>query len=196
MQLVETKRSGDHLMPNHGKGGRPPKPLHLHLLQGTFREDRHGSKEEARTEVARAQLSTRAHRPPSWLSAEGQREWRRVERVMRAAGTLKEAGLGVLAAYCRIWVLVRQADRQLKRDGLTVKGAHGVPVKHPALTVLHQALAHLRAYSAELGITPASQARARAPQSGDPRSADWVPPELSGDDPPPKRAKDRKGRPI
>lgn len=31
-------------MPNHGAGGRRPKPPHLHVVDGTFRKDRHGDK--------------------------------------------------------------------------------------------------------------------------------------------------------
>ena len=77
-----------------------------------------------------------------------------------------------LTAYCVAWGHLRDAEAAVQRDGLTLVGHRGIGRKHPALTVINQATAQLRAWAGELGLTPSSRSRLDLPEPEDAGESD------------------------
>lgn len=68
-------------------------------------------------------------------------------------------------AYCLAVGSVRQCQGIVDVEGHTVSTPAG-PKRHPASIAKAQFLSEQRRWAAELGLTPASRARAPAPPSG------------------------------
>ncbi|MDH7795801.1 MULTISPECIES: phage terminase small subunit P27 family [unclassified Beijerinckia] len=96
--------------------------------------------------------------PPAWLSKEAKAEWRRVVPILIERRILTDADLAVMAGYCSAVGEIAQASKIIAVEGLTFEGKTG-PKRHPAVGVRNEALAHMRQYAAELGLTPVSRSR-------------------------------------
>lgn len=84
---------------------------------------------------------------PKHLSTEASKVWRSVMRDYQ----LEERHQATLLVACEALDRLRQAQAEIKRDGITVPGRFG-PRQHPALAVERDArIAYLRA-SRELGL--------------------------------------------
>lgn len=76
--------------------GRPPKPTALHVLEGTFREDRHAErKRELRTDGE--------PHMPDWMSGEAAECWMREVPRMIADGLVTAADESALIQMCEWW---------------------------------------------------------------------------------------------
>jgi P27 family predicted phage terminase small subunit len=105
---------------------------------------------------------------PSWLSKPAREEWRRSAAQLAERGTLTTGDLAVLEVFCSAKGRLVEASRLLARDGLTVRGANGGRVKHPAVGIASEASSLIRTLGQQLGLTPASRGRAsrHGPKSG------------------------------
>lgn len=93
--------------------------------------------------------------PPAWLSKDAKAEWRRVAPILvTERRTLTTADLATLENYAIAVGVMREASRQLTREGLVVAGK-----RHPAYGILHSAQTDARLCAAELGLTPVSRSR-------------------------------------
>jgi P27 family predicted phage terminase small subunit len=105
-------------------------------------------------------------KPPSHLSPGARREWQRVLPLL----DLAEIDAAALAAYCQAFDRWAAAERGIAKFGAVVVDAAGLPVKSPFCTVAAEALAAMRSFMVELGLTPRSRARrepaGRAPVAG------------------------------
>lgn len=136
-------------MPNHGGGGRKAKPRHLHVVQGTFRQDRHGAEAPPQTRalpVAPAHLHERAkelfadlvrivdgmgmatadHVHNLGMAATSLWEWERHEDVLESLGwtytTVNNAGSTMFRARPEVAMrdrAMRRAESLLARFGLS-----------------------------------------------------------------------------
>jgi P27 family predicted phage terminase small subunit len=103
--------------------------------------------------------------PPAFLSATALQEWQRVAPELAAAGLLTKLDRAGFSAYCATWACVVACEEDLKARGLTVSTTtragkpRAYPVPNPSLAILHRALAQLRAWIAEFGLSPASRSR-------------------------------------
>lgn len=91
---------------------------------------------------------------PSWLSPTAKREYRRVAKELHRVGILAEIDQQILAAYASAYARWRQAEEQLQREALTIGNR-----RHPAVNVVHDALAEMKSFAAELGLTPAARVK-------------------------------------
>lgn len=94
-------------------------------------------------------------------------------------GQLERSGLRRAAYWASIYGLVSAlaglhvAKLELRTAAKgTVSDAKGSIKKHPATTTCNQMLAHVRAYSAELGLTPAALAKVGTPAGSAPSAMD------------------------
>ena len=132
------------------------KPTSLHKLEGTYREDRHGKKQEP-------QLSASPVRMPKGLSLNSQRFWRKYHRILSEAGVLTEGdGVGLEAMAYHYDAMV-QAYEDLKTRGPLVKGDRGL-VKNPSLQIMRDSSASLYRWAGAYGLTPVSRTRVDAPE--------------------------------
>ena len=86
-------------------------------------------------------------RPPVTLSAEGKRLW---ADLIRGYSITDPAGLRLLLTACESLDLMRRAEAEVNRDGMTVKDRYGAIRGHPMLGTIRdarhamlQALRHL-----------------------------------------------------
>ncbi|MCB1511520.1 MAG: phage terminase small subunit P27 family [Hyphomicrobiaceae bacterium] len=100
--------------------------------------------------------------PPSWLSTEAKKEWRRVMPILIQRRILTTADLGSLESYCTSIGTMREAQAILNRDGLLVDGK-----RNPAFGIMNAAQTTARLYAAELGLTPVSRSRPAIREDGD-----------------------------
>lgn len=129
--------------------GRPRKPTHLKLLEGTYRPDR-AVKNEPRPPVE-------APSCPTWLHREAKREWRRVMPQLLAAGLITHLDRAALAAYCQCYAYWWEADRAIKRHGTTQVTDKGYIAPRPEVAMRKSALAEMRRFGAEFGLSPGTR---------------------------------------
>lgn len=70
----------------------------------------------------------------------------------------------VLVDYCLCWARILQGERALARQGMIVPGREGTQVKNPWTTVVAQYRTQLKAYVAELGLSPSARGRLDLPE--------------------------------
>ena len=88
--------------------GRPPKPLKLKLLEGDYREDRHGQPSRAMA------TADGAPRMPSGLDAIGEELWETI--CSQQKNYLSESDGTALAALCELWSLRAKTLKLVERD--------------------------------------------------------------------------------
>ena len=95
---------------------------------------------------------------PAHLSAEGRKLWREVQRSY----TLEPHHVQILTRACEALDRLRQAQRAIAADGITVEGRFG-PKAHPAIAIERDSrTAFLRALR-ELGLDLDAPATSRPP---------------------------------
>lgn len=93
---------------------------------------------------------TKAPAPPSWLSLEAKKEWRRIIKLLVDRRILTTADLGSLENYCTAQARVREVETHIQNAS----------EPDPAMYRLQdKAMATARLYAAELGLTPVSRSR-------------------------------------
>lgn len=154
-------------------GGANKKPTHLHVIQGTFRKDRHAVPE------ARAPQGTPV--PPRKLSVAERAEWDRMVARLQDAGTLSRlddaALLQVVALHAEVEALradqvrrramvarLEKAARDLTGEALLeatgqIAALEGLLSK--GAVQLRQGHMALRAWLADFGLVPAARNRVK-----------------------------------
>lgn len=104
--------------------------------------------------------------PPEWLPAGAKAEWARVVSACAQYPTwLQEIDRAALAGYAMSWHTFAEAARDVVDRGVLVPGrssadaARAAMVKNPALQVMREAQASMRAWARELGFTPDARCR-------------------------------------
>lgn len=104
--------------------------------------------------------------PPSWLSNDGQAEWRRIMPQLNERRILTDGDRGSLENYCIAIGQVREMERVLQEDGHIFRTQTG-PKKHPAVAIQSDAMTRARLLASELGLTPVSRSRPSVREGGD-----------------------------
>lgn len=155
--------------------GRPPKPTHLRLVGGNAGR-RPLPKNEPKPPVAMPE-------PPQHLSDVAVAEWKRVAQVLFDVGMLTEIDAGMLGAYCQSYSDWLAAEEMLRKFGHVVKSpirtittrtrnseitetAGGYPMPSPYLPIRNRALALMRQFAGEFGMSPAARTRVSVDPNG------------------------------
>lgn len=91
---------------------------------------------------------------PAWLSKDARAVWKQVAAILVERKVLTDADLGTLESYCTATGTVRECQRTINEEGLTLGGK-----RHPLLTTQNAAMQTARLCAAELGLTPVSRSR-------------------------------------
>ena len=165
LQLVDAVSSVDEDLVEAGKCGRLTKkgtPCKRRAGSGT----EHPGEGECRAHEGQVDPASPCPLPLTPLEL---RLWTDITDSLRKTGLLRHAFwpsiFGLVVALAGLSNARREA-----LQGATVTDAKGSIKKHPATTVVNQALAHVRAYSAELGLTPSALAKVRPPEGDGPKS--------------------------
>jgi P27 family predicted phage terminase small subunit len=145
------------------KTGRPPKPISLHRLEGTYNATRHAGRQHE--PCAEGELAEVA--PPEWMTAEQQRIWREV--VAEAPkGILRRADRRLMINYVALAERFETAAKtQIALDAgktapLLVKGTAGTSVS-PYIRIMNHCIALMTQLQGEMGFTPSARARLGTP---------------------------------
>lgn len=96
---------------------------------------------------------------PRHLSGEAKREWRRVVKILLAAGLYSDVDRAALAMYCQAWGRWVEAESEIAKRGAILQGANGGLYQNPWLSVANKAQDQLRKMIAEFGLSPAQRSR-------------------------------------
>jgi P27 family predicted phage terminase small subunit len=128
---------------------RPRKPDELHVLEGTFRADRHG--DPAVSVVADGQPT-----PPAHLRGDALAFWGEVVPGLVAAGVAKERDAAELAMMCEWWARYRRFSRLLDKMKNADKRLYQVTVQ------VGIAWTNFDRIACRFGLTPADRAKLRS----------------------------------
>lgn len=154
-------------------GGGNRKSGQLHVVQGTFRPDRHTS--------AAPDPPAGAPDPPYELEGEAHAEWDRMVARLTASRTLSTVDGALLANFAELWASTCRLQRDanaLKRTWysrvtLDAKGTkHREPRVHPVFAQLKSYRLALRVLLCEFGLTPLSRNRVKASTAANPGTVD------------------------
>lgn len=132
------------------RGGRPPKPVELKLIEGNPGKRPVKLPPKAPPEKPRC---------PAWLSDYAKLEWKRVVPVLDRLGLLTSVDRATLSAYCEAVATFKAAVEAVKREGILVSRRGGELVKNPALQVERDASRLIAAYSGMFGLSPSDRVR-------------------------------------
>jgi P27 family predicted phage terminase small subunit len=144
--------------------GRPPKPVSLHRLEGTFDASRHARR--AAEPAAPGELA--GMRPPEWMTKRQRVIWSSV--LGRAPkGLLRAIDYEVFAQYIelvdryeRAIAAQAQLDARNPEAPMLVKGSTGV-VMSPYIRIIDRTVLLMARLQSELGFTPVGRARLGEP---------------------------------
>jgi P27 family predicted phage terminase small subunit len=135
--------------------GRPSKPTHLKLLEGT-REDRINRNEPL--------PESTTIEPPVKLSADARRFWDELAPDMKAKNVLTDWDLPILAQLCDAlalyWTYRGLLEEYRDPDGLgpyVAKGGSGGVIKSPYHQMMRDALEMVHKLGSRFGMTPADR---------------------------------------
>jgi P27 family predicted phage terminase small subunit len=103
---------------------------------------------------------------PSWLPEHGKKEWRRVVPQLVADRKIAAHELQTVEAYCLAVANLRQAEEIVARDGPTYVSPTGELKRHPATTLVKEAIEAARRLAVELGCTPAARTKNKGGAAG------------------------------
>lgn len=144
-----------------GKRGPAPTPTNLVLLRGNP-----GKRAVNRNEPDPRPGAT----CPTWLDREAKREWRRIAPELERLELLTVIDRAALAAYCQSYSRWYEAERIVKREGLTIETDKGNVIQHPAVGIANQAMKQMHNFLSDFGMSPAARARLaieKEPAQGD-----------------------------
>jgi P27 family predicted phage terminase small subunit len=145
------------------RGGRPPKPTALKLIQGTARKDRVSANEPKPEKPARVPP------PPKGLGKIGQAEWRRTAKHLHGLNLLTVVDTEMLFQYCKAVELERQATGYLAKWNLDhpdhpnlikINAVTGISYRtHPWVLQRDTARKAVLDFAKEFGMSPSSRTR-------------------------------------
>lgn len=94
---------------------------------------------------------------PDFLNKAASAEWDRVTVELREMGILTTADHAMLTVYCTAWAEFIEADAVVKEEGMTVTGAAGNPVIHPAVRIRNTAQDTIRRAADHFGLSPSAR---------------------------------------
>jgi P27 family predicted phage terminase small subunit len=98
--------------------------------------------------------------PPAWLPDHAKEVFTSTVKELAAAGRpLREIHLQTVIGLAQAADMARQAGDAISRDGFSTDGGREGQKRHPAISAQIAALASVRAYAVQLGMTPASASR-------------------------------------
>ena len=164
--------------------GRPPKPVALKQLEGTYRPDR----DPGSPTVAAALPACPAHLP-----AEAKAEWERIGAELLAAGLVTEIDKAALTGYCTAWALAVTAAKHLQKEGsikydsgremvadpltgkrISIQMRPPAWIRSPWLGEQRTALDQMAKFLREFGMSPSSRAKVAAVPADAPGNEDLL----------------------
>jgi P27 family predicted phage terminase small subunit len=134
-----------------GKRGPAAKPTALKVLEGTYREDRHGGGMRAPNGLPLK---------PAWLGEIASKVWDEcIGELELIPGLLSPVDGPALATYCHAWQRFHDSQREIDINGsITCVSEKGGEYMHPAVAIQHKAIELIAKIGAKFGMTPSDRA--------------------------------------
>lgn len=152
-----------------GKRGPAAKPTNIRYLHG---DDKVHPERVNRSEPQPANAEAK---PPTWLSKQARKVWKRLAPDLKAKGVLTPWDVEAFASYCDAVVRRAEAAKMLEEQGQVVE----LPVfnkngeltgyrtaRNPWLLTLNDADAQVQRWGARFGMTPSDRAGIKLPPPG------------------------------
>ena len=136
--------------------GVKPAPTSLKLVKG--------EKKKSRLNENELQPDTVAPTCPAFLSLMAKAEWKRMVAELEPLGLMTKIDRAALAAYCDCYARWAEASEMLQKTGLIIKTPNDYPVQNPVLPIINKALAEMKGFLTEFGMTPSSRTRVSVPK--------------------------------
>ncbi|WP_193063448.1 phage terminase small subunit P27 family [Oceanobacillus oncorhynchi] len=133
--------------------GRPSKPTNLKILQGN--PGGRPLNENEPVPVTEEDVP----KPPSYLSTHAKNEWKRIVPEMQRLGIFTAIDHPSLAGYCQAYGRFIEAEKILKKEGLTFKSPNGYVQQRPEVSISNNALKTMREFASQFGLTPSARSR-------------------------------------
>jgi P27 family predicted phage terminase small subunit len=143
-----------------GQRGPAPQPRKLRALKGDKPEG-----------IEIEPTKKGVPRPPSYLSTEALKVWKRISTDLYKAGLLTWWDRDSFAQYCSSVDVARQAYMHIQQHGIMLtlydKNGNEYEARNPMVTVYKESLNTTRALAREFGLTPSSRSQIsiEAPQA-------------------------------
>ena len=85
--------------------------------------------------------------------------WKSVVPELLKNRVLKITDMHNVEMFCIAYENMRQAQKEISQNGITVEGATGGPIKNPAVTTLNEASRQMIQFGSMLGLDPSSRTR-------------------------------------
>ena len=139
--------------------GPRPTPTKLLKLRGSWR---------AKTRNGEPEPEVCIPDRPTFLCEIALAEWDAVTHELETMGTAAKVDHATVESYCVVYARWRNAEAALAEQGTVVKSPNGYPILNPNLSVANEALRQMRAFAAELGLSPAARTRIKCSSSVEP----------------------------
>lgn len=96
---------------------------------------------------------------PSWLDDEAKKEWKRITKKLLETIDMLELDTKAVEGYCMAYSTWRRCEKILQEKGFTFTTPNGYEQQRPEVSISNKAIENMRAWSKELGFTPAARAR-------------------------------------
>ncbi|BEP14802.1 phage terminase small subunit P27 family [Acidothermaceae bacterium B102] len=105
--------------------------------------------------------------PAYWAESdpEALAEWERVLPILIKMRLATVADRTALIGYCEQWSLYLTANELVRSQGLLIVGQKGNDVRNPAVQIARDALAMVKVFCTEFGLTPSARSRISIPGS-------------------------------
>ena len=134
--------------------GRKPHPTKLKVLRGNPGK-RPLNKKEPKPDPSIPE-------PPEHIKGLALKEWYRAAGELHRIGLLTVIDRAALAAYCAAFGRWCECEQQISKTGMLIRTPNGYPIVNPLLSVSNKAVAQMRAFLSEFGMTPAARSRVSA----------------------------------
>jgi P27 family predicted phage terminase small subunit len=104
---------------------------------------------------------------PRWLDKEAKKEWKRVAPELERLGLLTHVDMAALAGYCQSYSEWQRMSVVVAEQGATFTTPTGQIRGRPEVAMARKALADVRAFCVEFGLTPSARARMTIPEPDD-----------------------------
>jgi len=141
--------------------GRKKKPTQLKVIEGNRGKRPLPDNEPKPLKPEKIPL------PPSYLNAVAKKEWQETAKKLHRLGLLTEIDLTALAGYCDSYSTWLACNEIVEKTGILIKTKSGYPVVNPALPQASKAMAEMRKWLTEFGMTPSSRARVSILEKGE-----------------------------
>lgn len=135
---------------------RPPQPTTKLKLNGTYREDRHGERNEPQHAGGKPLM-------PVGMAGRAADEWVRIVDVLDG-DMLSPADQSLLASYCMAVAQLHESQASIESAGLLVEGHNGSVRRNPALMIQKQAVEVIAMTASRFGLSPADRAKLAIPK--------------------------------